>query len=101
MKKRPEFNLSATGKNLRRLRKEKHMSVEAVRKYMGLESVQSIYSWELGYNFPTADNLLALAELYEVNPGELLVRKTYRPEEGRESAAVFLYAQGTDYVVLI
>lgn len=100
MKKRPEYNLKATGRNMRRLREKKHLSVDAVRKYMGLASVQSIYRWELGCNFPTADNLLALAELYGVNPASMLIKKRYYPEEESIKQPVFLCAQGKDYFVL-
>lgn len=101
MRKRPEYNLSATGKKLRQLRKEKNLSVEDVREYMKLESVQAIYRWELGYNFPTADNLLALAELYDVNPTKMLVKKSYCQEEQWESCTVFLYAQAGDFLLNI
>ncbi len=99
MKKRPEYNLSATGRNLRRLREEKKLSVEEVRRYMKLESVQAIYRWELGYNFPAADNLLALAELYEVNPAKMLIRKVCCQKQ--EKRAVLLYTQDMDYLVYV
>ena len=75
MQERPEYDLAATGKNLRRIRTERMLSVDDVRRYMKLSSVQAIYKWERGGCFPSADNLLALAEFYEVNPAEILVRK--------------------------
>lgn len=74
MKVRPEYDLDATGRNMRRIRTERNLSVDDVRRYMKLESVQAVYKWELGRCFPSADNLMALAELYEVHPAELLVR---------------------------
>lgn len=101
MKQRPEYNLSATGKNLRRLRKERRLTVEDVRRYMKFSSVQAVYKWELGHCFPSADNLLALAELYEVSPAELLVKERSFEEESIREGFVFLYLQGADYLVYI
>jgi len=99
MRKRPEYSLSATGENLRKLRKEKKLSVEEVRAYMGLESVQAIYGWELGYNYPTADNLLALAELYGVNPIQMLVKKNSQSFRTVKKAWILLYTQNEEYFV--
>ena len=53
----------------------RNLSVEEVRKYMRFSSVQAIYKWESGKCFPSADNLLALAELYGVNPVDLMPKR--------------------------
>lgn len=76
MKKRPEYSLTKTGERIRKLRKQKRISVEQIRKYLQLESMQAIYKWENGKCFPQADNLLALAKLFEVSPFEILVEKS-------------------------
>lgn len=101
MKQRPEYSLIATGRNLRRLREACGFSVEEVRRYMKLESVQAIYRWELGYNFPTADNLLALAELYGVNPVKMLIPKEPGTDRTPERIEVYLNMQWMDYVAYI
>lgn len=44
-------------------------------EYMGFESTQAVYKWEAGRCYPQADNLLALAKLYNVSPMELLVEE--------------------------
>ena len=75
LKIRPRYNLQATGKRMRSIRIERNFSVEDVREYMEFTSVQAIYKWERGECLPSADNLLALAELYEVNPRELFVKE--------------------------
>lgn len=75
MDKRPEYNLVKTGKRIRKLRKERNISVEQIRKYLQFESAQAIYKWENGKCFPQADNLLALAKLFKVSPFEILVEK--------------------------
>lgn len=73
MLKRPEYSLLKTGERIRKLRKEKEISVEEIRRYLQLESTQAIYKWEKGKCFPQADNLLALARLFRVSPFEILV----------------------------
>lgn len=69
---RPYFDLAASGRKMRMIRKERNISVEQVRRYMGFESVQAIYKWERGECLPQADTLIALSLLYQVNPIELL-----------------------------
>ena len=43
MKHRPEYNPKVIGENLRRLRKEKCLSVKEVKEYLRIGSVQAIY----------------------------------------------------------
>lgn len=64
MKYRPEYDPKVIGNNLKRLRKLKNLSVEDVRVYLRLGSVQAIYKYEEGKGYPQADTLLALMELY-------------------------------------
>ena len=64
---RPEYNMKIVGKNLKRLRVAKNLSVDEVREYLGLGSVQAIYKYEEGKSYPPADTMLALMELYEAN----------------------------------
>lgn len=59
------------GGNLRRFREEKGLSVEEIREYLGLGSVQSVYQYENGVAMPRADALLALMELYDITPQDL------------------------------
>lgn len=54
-------------------------------EYMGFESTQAVYKWEAGKCYPQADNLLALAKLYQVSPAELLVE-----EDNESSSTVWL-----------
>ena len=59
--------------------------VKQVMEYMGFESTQAVYKWEAGKCYPQADNLVALAILYNVSPMELLV------EEDRVSSSSCLW----------
>lgn len=75
MIKRPEYDLKRTGEQIRKLRRERKISVVQIREYMKFGSSQAIYKWEKGQCFPQADNLLALAKLFDVNPNEIMVEK--------------------------
>lgn len=73
--KRPYFDIVASGQKMRDIRKARKISVKQVMEYMGFESTQAVYKWETGRCYPQADNLLALAKLYNVSPMELLVEE--------------------------
>lgn len=72
---RPHFDIVASGQKMRDIRKARRISVKQVVEYMGFESTQAVYKWEAGRCYPQADNLLALAKLYNVSPMELLVEE--------------------------
>ena len=75
MMERPQFDLIASGRRMREIRKARRITVKQVMEYMGFESTQAVYKWESGKCYPQADNLLALAMLYRVSPMELLVEE--------------------------
>lgn len=85
MRVRPEYDFKVIGKNLRRLRIKNGLSVEDVRQYMQLGTVQSIYKWERGEGLPQADSLIALLELYGENRID-----TITEERGNLSSSDFL-----------
>ncbi len=72
---RPRFDIVASGERMREIRKQRNISVKQVMEYMGFESTQAVYKWEAGKCYPQADNLVALAILYNVSPMELLVEE--------------------------
>ena len=72
---RPRFDIVASGERMRAIRKQRNISVKQVMEYMGFESTQAVYKWETGKCYPQADNLVALAILYNVSPMELLVEE--------------------------
>ena len=76
---------------MREIRRQRNISVKQVMEYMGFESTQAVYKWEAGKCYPQADNLVALAILYNVSPMELLV------EEDRVSSSSCLW--GNFFVV--
>lgn len=72
---RPHFDIVASGERMKEIRKQRNISVKQVMEYMGFESTQAVYKWEAGKCYPQADNLVALAILYNVSPMELLVEE--------------------------
>ena len=82
---RPRFDIVASGERMREIRRQRNISVKQVMEYMGFESTQAVYKWEAGKCYPQADNLVALAILYNVSPMELLV------EENRVSSSSCLW----------
>lgn len=72
---RPHFDIVASGARMKEIRKQRKISVKQVMEYMGFESTQAVYKWEAGKCYPQADNLVALAILYNVSPMELLVEE--------------------------
>ena len=71
----PRFDIVASGERMKEIRKQRNISVKQVMEYMGFESTQAVYKWEAGKCYPQADNLVALAILYNVSPMELLVEE--------------------------
>lgn len=69
---RTEYDMKVIGRNLRRLREKKCLSVEQVREYLCLGSVQAVYKYEAGAGYPQADTLLALMELYDAGVNEIV-----------------------------
>lgn len=67
MKYRPEYNPKIIGSNLKRLRIKKGLSVDEVREYLRLGTLQAIYKYESGNGYPQADTLLALMDLYDAD----------------------------------
>lgn len=55
----PTINLKENGTNLRKIMKERSITVKEVQQYLGLGSVQSVYHWLNGISLPSIDNLYA------------------------------------------
>lgn len=82
---RPEYNMKLIGQNLKRLREAKNLTVEQVREYLCLGSVQAVYKYEQGKGYPQADTMFALMELYEADLHDI----TCSYEESEELSSFF------------
>ena len=71
MKYRPEYDPKIIGENLKRLREAKFLSVDEIREYLRLGSVQAVYKYEKGKSYPPADTMFALMELYEADISDI------------------------------
>ena len=71
-KRFPQIDPYKTGQTIKRMMKEKGMTIRDVQEYLGLAVPQSIYHWFSGTNVPTVDHLYALSELFGV-PMDMLV----------------------------
>ena len=56
----PLVNAVETGKNIKRLREEKGITVKELQKIFGFDTPQAIYRWQRGEILPCLDNLLVL-----------------------------------------
>ncbi len=81
----PILDLEATGRQIKRIRTQKHISVLDICEYMGFENPQAVYKWQRGESLPTVDNLFALSRLLETPIEKILCEK--------EAAASFSYGK--------
>lgn len=65
--------MTATGKNIMRLRKNAGMTVKDLQDVFGFSTPQAIYKWQRGTAMPTLDNMVALAAVFGVTIDEILV----------------------------
>ena len=68
----PTINLPKTGVNINSLRKKANMTVRDIQKIFGFATPQAIYKWIHGKSLPNIDNLLILADVFDVNIEDIL-----------------------------
>lgn len=69
----PVVNMTATGENIARLRKDHGFSVKDLQKIFGFSTPQAIYKWQQGSSMPTIDNILILASVFDVPVDDILI----------------------------
>lgn len=92
----PTIDKVKTGKYIRKLLKEKGITVKQVQKYLGLSCVQSVYHWLDGTTLPTLDNLYALSCLLGVSMDFMVKQEksdTFKASEGALER-MMLYQRG-------
>lgn len=67
------INMEKTGENITKLRIKSGLSVRELQKIFGFATPQAIYKWQRGVVLPTVDNLVILAEVFNVQIEEILV----------------------------
>lgn len=68
----PVIDLPRTGAKIDLLRKKANISVKDIQEIFGFENPQAIYKWIHGRNLPTVDNLIILAEIFNVTVDDIL-----------------------------
>lgn len=69
----PVINMTATGQNILRLRKQAGLTVAAVQNILGMNNPQAIYKWQRGETMPTLDNLVVLAAIFHTTIDGIIV----------------------------
>ncbi len=69
----PVIDMTATGNNINRLRRNAGLSVRDLQVIFGFSTPQAIYKWQRGETMPTVDNLVVLAAVFGVTVDEILV----------------------------
>ena len=70
--KLPEVSLVKTGEKIRELRMGKGVSVDDLCFVLDLNATATLYHWEKGKNFPSINNLVKLAKIFDVTVDEIL-----------------------------
>ena len=69
----PVIDMTATGNNIRLLRKNAGLSVRDLQGVFGFSTPQAIYKWQHGTALPTLDNMVVLAAVFGVRVDDILV----------------------------
>ncbi len=69
----PVVDMTATGRNIVRLRKQAGMTVRDLQDVFGFSSPQAIYKWQRGQAMPTIDNLVVLAAVLGVGLDDIII----------------------------
>ena len=72
----PTINMIKTGEKILELRKHSGLSVKELQEIFGFATPQAIYKWQQGVTLPAIDNLVVLANLFNVNVDDILVTDT-------------------------
>ena len=72
----PTIDMTGTGQNISRLRKQAGLSVKDLQDIFGFATPQAIYKWQQGVALPTIDNLVVLAAVLQVRLDDILVTDT-------------------------
>lgn len=76
----PVIDMTATGRNIERLRKRAGLTVKNMQDVFGFSTPQAIYKWQRGTAMPTLDNLVVLAAIFNATIDEIIVCE--RPFQG-------------------
>lgn len=73
MLNRAIINMDKTGKRIHELREKAGLSVKVLAEELGYARTQPVYDWQKGKVMPSAENLVALAYIFNVTVDDILV----------------------------
>lgn len=75
----PVIDMQATGRNIEKLRRNRHLRIVDVQDFFDFNTPQAIYKWESGRSLPSLENLVALARMYGCAIEDILVIRDHKP----------------------
>ncbi len=78
MNRIPVIDLTATGRNIVRLRVRAGLTVRELQDIFGFSAPQAIYKWQRGTALPTGDNLVVLSAVFGVRIDDILIFRADR-----------------------
>ena len=69
----PVIDMTATGRNIVRLRKQAGLTVRDLQGIFGFSNPQAIYKWQRGQAMPTIDNMVVLAAVFGVGLDDIVI----------------------------
>lgn len=71
----PILDPVATGRNIDDIRRDRNLSVAALKDALGLSTTYAIYKWFRGDSMPTLDNIVILSSILKVSINDMIVTK--------------------------
>ena len=75
----PVIDMTATGRNIVRLRKQAGLTDRDLQDIFGFSNPQAIYKWQRGQAMPTLDNIVVLAAVLGVGIDDIIVCDSAAP----------------------
>ena len=69
----PTIDIRATGQNIARLRNNTGITIRQMQDILGFGTPQAIYKWQRGDTLPTIDNMVVLANIFNVRIDDILI----------------------------
>ena len=79
MKNLQVVSIKRTGERLKAIREQKGISKDSVQRMLKLTHLNPINEWERGAHLPSIDNLVALAQIYDVKLDDMIILSKDEP----------------------
>ena len=69
----PVIDMQATGMNIKKIIKDKGFKISDVQARCGFNTPQAIFKWLRGDSVPSIDNLVILADMFDIPIDKIIV----------------------------